>query len=518
MIGHQWQPIKPIDAASEGYDFTEIDALQRQWRNILELRGDAAFRPYLERLERSWAIETGIIEGLYTLDRGVTETLIQRGIVAEYIERSSTNKEPQDLVAVLNDHQEAIASVSSYIRAGNPLTVSFIRQLHQVITRHQDTYAAVDQFGTLFEARLDKGKFKEQPNNPKRPDGRLHQYCPPEQVDSEVDNLLRFYNEMQQKSCHPILTGAWLHHAFTQIHPFQDGNGRVVRALLTWHLVKENYLPIVIYRDGYEEYSQSRSSREEYTQSLSSREKYIQALELADGGDLNPFIDLIVQSEKRTILQALGEPEPAAQPGVVSQVVDHIVEQLQKRNQDQAAQLRSVNEVAGHFRGIAENYLTSAGDSISHRLNEVGMSLSPFLDTGGPGDREHWYREEVVTTANNAKSWVNLNEARFFVKLSLQNDLRDAAARPPRLVFVISLHHTGRELSGIMEATAFALIEHYPEAAEGQSEGTSYFKDCTVEHFTFTGEVDAIAATDRFIDWIEHSFGVALNYWRGFLT
>ncbi len=29
----------------------------------------------------------------------------------------------------------------------------------------------MDQFGKLFEARLSKGKFKERPNNPKRPDG-----------------------------------------------------------------------------------------------------------------------------------------------------------------------------------------------------------------------------------------------------------------------------------------------------------------------------------------------------------
>ena len=384
MISHKWEPIQPIDTASERYDFREIDALQRQWRNILELRGDDAFRPYRERLERSWAIETGIIEGLYTLDRGVTETLIQRGIVADYIERSSTNKEPQDLVAVLNDHQESIEMVRQYIRGSHPLKRSFIRQLHQVITRHQDTYRATNTLGIRFDAQLDKGGFKKQPNNPKRPDGRLHQYCPPEQVESEIDNLLYFYNEMQQASYPPILTGAWLHHAFTQIHPFQDGNGRVVRALLTWHLVKENYLPIVVSRDD--------------------RADYIEKLELADGGNLYPFVDLIVQLEKRAILQALGEPETAAQPGVVNQVVDHIVEQLQRRNQEQAAQMRSVNEVAGSFQGIAATYLTDIGDDISRRLNEVGMSLRPFLDTGGPGDREHWYREEVVTTANNAKA------------------------------------------------------------------------------------------------------------------
>ena len=500
MTSHQWQPIQPADPTSERYDFGEIDSLQRQWRSILELRGNDTFQPYLERLGRSWAIETGIIEGLYTLDRGVTETLIERGIVADYIERSSTNKEPQDLAAVLKDHLESIDSVYRYIREGRPLTVSFIRQLHQIITRNQDTYPAVDQFGARFDALLDKGGFKKLPNNPTRPDGNIHQYCPPEQVDSEIDNLLYFYNKMQQdaRHYHPLLTGAWLHHAFTQIHPFQDGNGRVVRALLTWHLVKENYLPIVVSRDD--------------------RADYIEKLELADGGDLNPFVDLMVQLEKRTILQALGEPDAAARPGVVDQVVDHIVEQLQRRNQERAAQLRSVNEVAGHFRGIAENHLTGIGDNISRRLNEAGMSLRSFPDSGGPDNREHWYQSQIIDTANNAKKWVNLNESRFFVRLSLQNDLRETTAtRHPRLVFVISLHHVGRELSGIMEATAFALIEHYA-ADEAQSTSASYFKDCTVSPFTFTWEDDAKAATDRFIQWTEERFGTALSYWQEFLT
>ena len=78
--------------------------------------------------------------------------------------------------------------------------------------------------------------------------------------------------------------------------------------MLTWHLVRESFLPVVVTRDD--------------------RERYIKALELADGSDLNPFIDLIVQLEKRTVLQALGKPEEEAQqnPALVSQVVDHIVD------------------------------------------------------------------------------------------------------------------------------------------------------------------------------------------------
>ena len=506
MIAHKWQPIQPADAEVERYDFSEIDSLQRQWLNIRARQESAnpdAYKSFLERLGRSWAIETGIIEGLYTLDRGVTETLIARGIAADYIEPSSTNREPQDLVRVLNDHQESIDFVYQYIRAGHPLTRSFMTQLHQVITKNQSTYLAVNQFGQWFDAILDKGVFKKHPNNPTRPDGSIHEYCPPEQVESELDNLEYFYNELQQDKSvdHPLLTDAWLHHTFTQIHPFQDGNGRVARALLTWHLAKEGFLPVVISRDD--------------------RAKYIEALELADGSALNPFIDLTVQLEKRTILQALGEPEPVAQSGLVDQVVGHIVEQIRLRNREREAQMRSVNLIAGNLRDIAEIYLEEVASGFSKRLNENGMSVRPFIFRGGPGEREHWYREEVIRTANNAKNWANLNESRYFVRLSLDNDLTDSdTSRHPRLVFVVSLHHVGRELSGIMAATAFALIEHYPddEGGETQATGTPYFRDCTVNPFTFTWQSDAEAITPGFTRWVEEHLGIALSYWQGFLT
>ena len=507
MIAHKWQPIQPVDANSEQYDFSEIDSLQQQWLSIraqMEQSIPDAYGTFLERLGRSWAIETGIIEGLYTLDRGVTETLIERGIAADYIERNSTNKEPDDLVRVLKDHQDSIEFVYQHIRRERPLSKQFIRELHISLARNQDTYQAVDQFGRSFDTVLDKGGFKTLPNNPTRPDGNIHEYCPPVHVESELENLVYLYGEYQQAKdvYHPLLTGAWLHHAFTQIHPFQDGNGRVVRALLTWHLVKEGFLPVVISRDD--------------------RERYIESLELADGGALNPFIDLIVQLEKRTILQALGEPEPVAQPSLVDQVVDHIVEQIQRRNQAQTAQMRSVNDVAKELRDAARTTLTNSAGQICKRLNDVGMSLEPFLDTGGPGDKEHRYRSEVIETAKTARNWVNLNESRFFVKLALSNNLSwdNATARHPRLVFVISLHHTGRELTGIMAATAFALIEHYSDDSlnELSAGGNAYFKDCTVEQFTFTWENKPEAIIPRFVDWTEKGLSIALSYWQGFLS
>ena len=499
MIAHHWQPIQPANPASEQYDFGEIDSLQRQWLALKERQDSVtaqAHAAFLERLGRRWAIETGIIEGLYTLDQGVTETLIQRGIFADYIERSSTDQEPQDLVAVLKDHQESIALVYQYIRGGKPLTRSFIRQLHQVLTRHQDTYTGVTQFGKRYNPPLDKGGFKKLPNNPTRPDGNIHQYCPPEQVDSEIDNLLYFYNEMERASYHPLLTGAWLHHAFTQIHPFQDGNGRVVRALLTWHLVKKDYLPIVITRGG--------------------REEYIRALELADGGDLNPFVDLIVQLERGTILQAISEPESQHTPALVDQVLDNMVERITRQRVDRESQMRSVNSIAAKGRDAIGVNLENEGDKIRRRLLAAGMEVHPFVNLGGPDyGTEHYYAGEVGDLSALSQHQVNWSEPRFFARLSL----RIRNSQQPRLVFVICLYPTGRNLTGIMAAAAFARIEPSGDSNDDDAASRSpYYRNCAATPLTFTWQDDAAAVNSRFIPWTEASLSLALQYWLESMT
>ena len=503
MVYHKWEPIQPVEHESEQYDFGEIRSLQQQWLTIrreYESSTSQTYQAFMERLGRSWAIETGIIEGLYTLDRGVTETLVRDGIVAEYIERSATNREPDDLVRTLNDHQEAIVFVNRYISDGRALTLSFIRQLHQIFTSHQDTYEAVDQFGNVVHPKLDKGGFKTLPNNPTRADGSVHEYCPPEQVDSELDNLLYFYNESQNEKgiYHPLLTGAWLHHRFTQIHPFQDGNGRVARALLTWHLVKEDFLPIVVSRDD--------------------RSKYIDGLESADRGDLIPFIDLLVQLEKKTILQALSEPEPAPALTAFSQVLDHIVEGIQRKQRAQEEQLRSVNLIARGLRDSTVEYMEGRGIEITSRLEAAGMEMEGIVVTGGPEDKGHYWRAEVIETAHSAGQWVNWNENKFFIQLSVSPAMPNAAGYP-RLVFVISLHHVGRTLTGIMEATSFALITHYQDQLSGEFLASQRdFHDCTISPFTFTNDDSSDAIEPRFTRWIEEHLTIALTKWGEYLT
>ena len=502
MLAHKWQPLEGLDLQSSNVDFQEIDSLHQQWVRFRRQREESnpnAYRGFLRRVHRSWAIETGIIEGLYHIDKGTTQTLVENGFLADLIDRTATDRDPHDLVKVLRDHQETAEFVTESIRQNTSLSRHYIIELHQLLTRNQLTFTAIDQFGNRFETELDHGSFKKQSNNPTRPDGIIHEYCPPLQVESEIDNFVDLYTrlEKEDKRYHKLLIAAWVHHRFTQIHPFQDGNGRVARALLTWQLAKEGYLPIVISRDD--------------------RKQYIESLELADAGDLNPFVRFIVRLESQMILGALVEPEPVMDSGMVSQVLDHITGQVRRQRRDRLAQRRSVNGVASSLRDTAITYLESQADPICQQLGEAGLAAEYAIDSGGPGDKEHWYRAQVVQSAQDASHWANLNEDRFFVKLSINPERQ---SRIPRLIFVISLHHVGRQLTGIMAATAFAqIVNVQDQSTEGSEEPSDPdFRNCTIEPFTFTWDDNAETVAQRFANWIEATLSIALRHWSEFIS
>ena len=496
-VFHRWRPIEPIDSASQAYDFGEIDSLQREWLRIKqEVEGSSpdAYKAFTDRLNRKWSIETGIIEGIYDLDRGVTETLIERGIATEYIERGSTNKEPAELVQILNDHQESVASVNYWIEQGRPLTKTFIRSLHTQILNSQDTHTAVNQFGERFEATLNKGEFKIQPNNPTRSDGTVHEYCPPEQVESELDNLLSMYEGYDKEGCHPLLLAVWLHHRFTQIHPFADGNGRVGRAILTWHLVKNRYFPVVISRDD--------------------RPEYIDALEQADAGNLKYLINLFVNLEKTVVVQALSPSD------LVDEVVDSIVERAGLRKASDLPQLSHVNEVAVRLQEEAKAYLSEKSQGIQNRLAKVDLFVNPDVSTGHSfKDYYHRYRIQLNEIAKKLQYSVNLAEYIYTVELDLETHNVGLA---PRMLFVISLFHIGNtsHSMGVMAATAFAEMQgpipyssqRHPELIT-TSLGTAPFYNCTVAPFTFTWNDSAEEVRPRFINWTEACLSIALRYW-----
>ena len=69
-----YQKITPLTEADHALENPELAALSRVWNERKDkLLESGEFKQFLKKLQREWAIETGIIERLYSWDRGVTE-------------------------------------------------------------------------------------------------------------------------------------------------------------------------------------------------------------------------------------------------------------------------------------------------------------------------------------------------------------------------------------------------------------------------------------------------------------
>ena len=243
-MGHAWDFIRDYEPDPADLAQSELKHLAAVWQEQRErLETQDAFVRFHERLHREWAIETGLIERLYAFDRGVTQLLIERGIDAALIPHGN-GRQPESVAAMIEDHQAAVESIFRFVRGERPLSTGYVKEMHALMTRNQAWVEAADAQGRrISRVELIRGAYKQWPNNPLRPDGTIHEYCPPEHVAAEMDRLIELHE--RHMNVPPEVEAAWLHHRFTQIHPFQDGNGRIARALATLVFVKAGWFPLV---------------------------------------------------------------------------------------------------------------------------------------------------------------------------------------------------------------------------------------------------------------------------------
>lgn len=114
-------------------------------------------------------------------------------------------------------------------QANQPLSEKFIKELHRTL-KNGTSDSRKDWFAV--------GEYKKLPNEV---GGR--ETAAPEEVASMLQELLAGYNAEKTKTLEELLE---FHVRFEQIHPFQDGNGRVGRLLLFKECLRNNIVPFII--------------------------------------------------------------------------------------------------------------------------------------------------------------------------------------------------------------------------------------------------------------------------------
>ncbi|MBL8190362.1 MAG: Fic family protein [Acidobacteria bacterium] len=336
MTGYKWKPIEDLPNDWQKLASSELAGLFAVWKEkVVTLKDSPAYLEFQARLRREWAIETGIIEGLYDIDRGVTRTLIERGLHASLIAHGDANKPAEEIIPMLKDHEAVVEGLFDFVGQKRELSTSYIKQVHQALTTHQETATGIDSSGRQTQISLLRGDWKKWPNNPTRPDGSVHEYCPPEQVASEMDRLIEIHKQHLQGGVPPEVESAWLHHRFTQIHPFQDGNGRVARALASLVLIRAGWFPFVVHRDD--------------------RTEYIDCLEKADWGDLLPLVSAFGRLQKKALNQAIKLSGNVLLPNdSVEQIILAGARYLKAKEENKRLFIEEWNKLRSQYKQVAE--------------------------------------------------------------------------------------------------------------------------------------------------------------------
>ncbi len=492
--GYKWRPIEDLPEDWQEIVSDELRALAGVWREqVLTLKDlqATAVREFNERLRREWAIETGIIERLYDMDRGdphrgTTQLLIEQGIDASLIEHGTTDRPAEVVVAIIEDHHQAVDGLFDFVASRRPLSTSYVKELHQVLTTHQETAQAANSEGRMVQVPLRRGDWKQWPNNPTPTDGSVHEYCPPEQVDSEMDKLIEMHLAHQEAKVPPEVEAAWLHHRFSQIHPFQDGNGRVARCLATVVFLRAHQLPLVVKRDD--------------------RDEYIRALEAADRGSLSDLVALFVSIEKRAFLQALRLSEEVATEARLQDVISAAAAKIKEKREEQIEKLRGVFHLGEALQGIAGERMESLREELVEAITSVSPSFNALVsDCPDEGEFRYWFRWQVIQAARQLDYFADLRTHHSWVRLILRE------ADEPQTEVLVSFHSLGREFRGVL---ACSVLTFRKEQTGEEGQETTDVKVACREVFQFN-YLDAEESVKlRFAKWLDESLVVALEDWR----
>src|SRR5258708_37246394 len=120
----EWKPIENLHENWQTLARKDLHALADSWQVRSEqLKKSEAYKTFMERLRRKIAIETGVIERLYTIDRGTTQLLIEKGIDDALIAHGTTDQPSARVIALIHDQEAAIESVFDFIQQHRPLSV-----------------------------------------------------------------------------------------------------------------------------------------------------------------------------------------------------------------------------------------------------------------------------------------------------------------------------------------------------------------------------------------------------------
>jgi Fic family protein len=192
----------------------KIELMRLEYRSILKKLSAVQLRDLFDRFTVNFTYESNALEGN-------SLTLRQVGIViGENV--AIEGKDLREIYETRNSRQV----VDRILKRKFKVSEKDALLMHEMLVRDMGIAGGYKQFPNYIH-------------------GRQVLTAKPEDVPEKMRRLFEWY-AANKKAMHPLQLASRLHGKFEEIHPFEDGNGRVGRFLVLALLVNAGYPPLII--------------------------------------------------------------------------------------------------------------------------------------------------------------------------------------------------------------------------------------------------------------------------------
>ncbi len=130
----------------------------------------------------------------------------------------------RDLIKYIDNVISNLKSTGEKIQ----ITEDSIKEMHKILLRN--IYESIGKYRVGVAATVNFATGE-----------KLYPYEEVDNINKRIKDLINWYNSNEANNINPILKAGILHLEFVRIHPFEEGNGRMARALATLSLSADGY-------------------------------------------------------------------------------------------------------------------------------------------------------------------------------------------------------------------------------------------------------------------------------------
>jgi len=222
---NQYREIRdPLKTVLSERELEQIDRLETKY----PIKIHHLDKKQWQRFSELFSFNTNAIEG---------SEITQKEVVNIIEKDKIPDKNQEDI----NEVYGVAKAVGHIKKIKEHISLGLIKKLHLIVFKDSKSFA---------------GKFRGKGTEVVIRDGLgniVHQGAPSDKIEKLLKDLIAWYNKNKSRYS-PVLLAAVVHNQFENIHPFQDGNGRVGRLLLNNILLKHGLPPVNIEFKRRQEY------------------------------------------------------------------------------------------------------------------------------------------------------------------------------------------------------------------------------------------------------------------------